>query len=564
MKSKTFDIVLCAAVAALLSFAPMGHSEAQMKSFGVSDGEQKSSKQSASKNRSLEELRVGSRVSGRLSQMSHVLPEDGSYIDRYRISAQPGVGVVVDMMSSDFDTYLIVQDLQGNWITTGDDVLGATDSRVFFEMPRSGEAWVLANSFSSGATGDYEIEVLDASNAPIPGLPTPRTARVGAETDGRLTSDSPEIHDGTRADMYMVEPNGAPMLEIEMSSRDFAPYIIVFSVSGEVIGQVSSSGPGDTASIRFSNSGNVPVYVMANQVQEATGSYRLRVRADKGPEMPQGNDPSEKYALVVGIADYPDGVGDLDLVANDVDAFVEMLVDDLGYDRDYVYVLEDHHATRDNILDGMSEFLGRAGPNGTAMFYYSGHGTQTQGNVALTEPIDVEEDGVDEAFVAYDKLIIDDEIGFALRLLDAGHITAFVDSCHSGTAVRDGVNQTKFIKAEEAKSMMPQRYLTDEFDLDQMKAEGHDLSTLDERIAYYASSLHDELSWVAGGVGMSVYTFFLTETMPSFLDRTMSSLDRYMSPRVVEYSRNNFGSVQTPNAEGNVRQFSIGEQMGIE
>jgi hypothetical protein len=184
--------------------------------------------------------------------------------------------------------------------------------------------------------------------------------------------------------------------------------------------------------------------------------------------------------------------------------------------------------------------------------------------VSLTEPIDIEEDGVDEALVAYDKLIIDDEVGFALRLLDAGHITAFVDSCHAGTAVRDGVNQTKFIKAEEAKSMMPQRYLTDEFDLGRMKAEGHDLSTLDERVAYYASSLHDELSWTAGDVDMSVYTFFLTETMPSFLERTMSGLDRYMSPRVVEYSRNNFGSVQTPNAEGNISRVSLGEQVGIE
>jgi hypothetical protein len=468
------------------------------------------------------------------------------------------------MISGDFDTFLIVQDLQGNWITTGDDVLGATDSRVFFEMPRSGAAWVLANSYSSGATGDYEIEVLDASNAPIPGLPSPTTARIGAETEGRITSDSPEIYDGTRANMYLVEPDGAPMLEIEMASRDFAPYIIVFSVSGDVIGQASSSGAGDTASIRFPVSADAPVYFMANQVQEATGSYRVRVRADKGPEMPQGNDPGEKYAMVVGLADYPDGVGDLALVANDVDAFVEMLVDDLGYDRDYVYVLEDHHATRDNILDGMSEFLGRAGPDGTAMFYFSGHGTQAQANVSLTEPIDIEEDGVDEALVAYDKLIIDDEVGFALRLLDAGHITAFVDSCHAGTAVRDGVNQTKFIKAEEAKSMMPQRYLTDEFDLGRMKAEGHDLSTLDERVAYYASSLHDELSWTAGDVDMSVYTFFLTETMPSFLERTMSGLDRYMSPRVVEYSRNNFGSVQTPNAEGNISRVSLGEQVGIE
>jgi hypothetical protein len=548
----------------LLLFASIEDSDAQMKSFGASDGGQKAPKQSASKSRSSDELRVGSRVSGSLTQMSNVLPEDGSFVDRYRISGLPGAGVVVDMISGDFDTFLIVQDLQGNWITTGDDVLGATDSRVFFEMPRSGAAWVLANSYSSGATGDYEIEVLDASNAPIPGLPSPTTARIGAETEGRITSDSPEIYDGTRANMYLVEPDGAPMLEIEMASRDFAPYIIVFSVSGDVIGQASSSGAGDTASIRFPVSADAPVYFMANQVQEATGSYRVRVRADKGPEMPQGNDPGEKYAMVVGLADYPDGVGDLALVANDVDAFVEMLVDDLGYDRDYVYVLEDHHATRDNILDGMSEFLGRAGPDGTAMFYFSGHGTQAQANVSLTEPIDIEEDGVDEALVAYDKLIIDDEVGFALRLLDAGHITAFVDSCHAGTAVRDGVNQTKFIKAEEAKSMMPQRYLTDEFDLGRMKAEGHDLSTLDERVAYYASSLHDELSWTAGDVDMSVYTFFLTETMPSFLERTMSGLDRYMSPRVVEYSRNNFGSVQTPNAEGNISRVSLGEQVGIE
>jgi hypothetical protein len=550
-------------MASMLILISIQHSRAQTKDFAVAQAE-KATKQSTAKNRSFPEIRIGSRVTGALDEGSDVLPEDSSYIDRYRLIATPGSGVVVDMASEDFDTFLIAQDLQGNWLTTGDDAFGATDSRIFLRIPSSGEAWILANSYSAGSTGSYELAVVDAADAEIPGIPSPSPAAVDTEFSGRLTQDSEEIYDGTRADTYRVEPEEQTTFQIEMSSSSFASYIMIVDLLGDVVAQASSSGPGDTANLVFDADGGAPFFLLANQVEAATGPYRVRISPDKGPEMPKGNDPDGRYAMVVGIADYPDGVGDLALVARDVEVFEAMLVDELGYDRDYIYVLEDHHATRDNVLNGISEFLGRAGPDGTAAFYFSGHGTQAQGNVSLTEPIDIEEDGVDEAFVAYDKLIIDDEVGFALRLLDAGHITAFVDSCHAGTAVRDGVNQTKFIKAEDAKSMMPTRYLTDAFDLNEMKADGHDFSTLDDRIAYYASSMHDELSWTAGDVNMSIYTFFLTETMPRFLGRSMADLDRYMSPRVVEYSRNNFGSVQTPNAEGNINRYSLAEQLGLQ
>src|SRR5690606_21033731 len=126
------------------------------------------------------------------------------------------------------------------------------------------------------------------------------------------------------------------------------------------------------------------------------GEYRISVRRTEPLEFSSGGDPSDRYALLVGVADYPGQENDLPAVAGDVRRMRDLLVNHFGFSEANIVVLEDDRATRENIVAAFTQHLAKAGGGGTALFYYSGHGTQLPENIALTGVLDPEQDGVDE------------------------------------------------------------------------------------------------------------------------------------------------------------------------
>ena len=66
------------------------------------------------------------------------------------------------------------------------------------------------------------------------------------------------------------------------------------------------------------------------------------------------------------------------MVAADVDTMINLLTDRFGFMDDNILVLRDEQATRENVLNTALIHLGQAGAGGTALLYYSGHGTQRE------------------------------------------------------------------------------------------------------------------------------------------------------------------------------------------
>ena len=88
---------------------------------------------------------------------------DGSYADGYLFWAEEDDTVVIDMQSSDFDTYLLIRGPAG-MDEHNDDYEGSTDSRIAFRCRQSGHYQLIASTYSPGATGDYSISFdLDAN-----------------------------------------------------------------------------------------------------------------------------------------------------------------------------------------------------------------------------------------------------------------------------------------------------------------------------------------------------------------------------------------------------------------
>lgn len=150
------------------------------------------------------------------------------------------------------------------------------------------------------------------------------------------------------------------------------------------------------------------------------------------------------YALLVGIDEYQSPVTPLHGCVADIEAmhtFLASRVGGQGYQLDAV-VLRNGQAKRQAVIENFLKHLGQAGPEDTALFYYSGHGSQAR---TAPEFFHLEPDRLDETLVCYDSRmygnydLADKEISkliFEVAKKDP-HIVVILDSCHSGSATRN-------------------------------------------------------------------------------------------------------------------------------
>ena len=154
-----------------------------------------------------------------------------------------------------------------------------------------------------------------------------------------------------------------------------------------------------------------------------------------------------KVALLVGINDYPRGVGPLKGCVNDVFMQRELLIHRFGFKPKDIHLLLDKDATREGMLAAFEEYLiKQIKPGDVAVYHYSGHGSR----VFDPNPIVTGTRGGDSlngTFVPIDGTFSKDEpgpvkdiMGHTLYLLMSAvpteNFTAVLDSCFSGGAKR--------------------------------------------------------------------------------------------------------------------------------
>lgn len=165
---------------------------------------------------------------------------------------------------------------------------------------------------------------------------------------------------------------------------------------------------------------------------------------------------SQRYALLVGITDYPNCRPEDQLrgCVNDALAWQTLLTSRFGFPPEHVRML--HNPGRQAILEAFeSHLIARAGPGDLIVFAFSGHGSYTW-DLEGDEP-----DGFDETLVPSDayrdptrepRHITDDEI-FELnarlkqKISGVGFVVFIVDACHSGSITR-GVGRARFLDPE--------------------------------------------------------------------------------------------------------------------
>jgi hypothetical protein len=159
---------------------------------------------------------------------------------------------------------------------------------------------------------------------------------------------------------------------------------------------------------------------------------------------------AEKRALLVGVTQLQNIPQNYWLhgPANDVAALRDLLIERYGFAPQNITLLTGADATRANIQAAFKHTLiAPSTPDGLALFFFSGHGTQVK------DENGDEADGLDEALVPYDarnaasSLLVDDDLGAWLARVRARQTVVILDACHSGTGTR-GVARAKSLAPE--------------------------------------------------------------------------------------------------------------------
>jgi serine protease Do len=229
----------------------------------------------------------GPAVKGVLGDESNVLEFDGSFFNAYTFRANAGQRLTIDMVSNEIDAYLILLDPNGRDIAQNDDGGGGTNARLMTVVPATGTYTVLANSYSSGEAGEYELRVATATPASPqsgPSQPTPTPSQQGdiiLQEENELGSNSQVLpSDGSLYQEHPFEGTAGQTVVITMESQDFDTYLILIGPDEQVVAQNDDISPDNLNSSITVTLPTTGTYRAIANAYDSTGrgSYRITVR----------------------------------------------------------------------------------------------------------------------------------------------------------------------------------------------------------------------------------------------------------------------------------------------
>ena len=229
-------------------------------------------------------IRVGEAIAGALEDTDGTR-SDERFVDGYRFSGRLGEGVVIDLESAQFDTYLFVLAPTGEVIRENDDVsLESSNSRVALALPYDGEYRVLVTSYEPNS-GDYRLALSRLSADPVIDLPL----AVGEAVEGELAAgDGSWVPRQTYADGYSFEASRGQRVVLDLTSGSLDSYLLLLGPDGIPIAENDDVGDqlDSRITVRLPGDGLYRAIVTSYSLSEGAYTLSLRTLADT-PVEPQ-------------------------------------------------------------------------------------------------------------------------------------------------------------------------------------------------------------------------------------------------------------------------------------
>ena len=198
-------------------------------------------------------IELGETVSGRFS--SEVAE---AY---YTFTGSAGQIVTFSLQSADVDTYLILQDGEGNVIAENDDSAGTLNSRIGpFQLTEDAEYVIIASTYSyivvgEYATGRYELSTEES---------VPTTVEYGELVEGQLSLDN-----GQLSATYAFEGVAGDVVTLDLDTFSYALYVQILGPNG-TINQSTGGGSALLGPVILSDNGLYVVIVNSYDLYEAS------------------------------------------------------------------------------------------------------------------------------------------------------------------------------------------------------------------------------------------------------------------------------------------------------
>jgi S1-C subfamily serine protease len=178
----------------------------------------------------------GNAIAAVLNASDNTLP-DGSYYKAYQFQGEAGQSVVIEMRGNGIDPYLVLFDSTGRKIAEDDDGGGGKNARIAVTLPSTGRYTLYANSYEVGQTGSFTIAGRLSNNFTSQSNIAPTDdRRIILQKDGILGTQSRVFaRDGSLFDAFSFNGRAGQVVQIELVSSDFHPYLVLFAPDSRVL-----------------------------------------------------------------------------------------------------------------------------------------------------------------------------------------------------------------------------------------------------------------------------------------------------------------------------------------
>ncbi|OIP75637.1 MAG: peptidase S1 [Oscillatoriales cyanobacterium CG2_30_44_21] len=177
----------------------------------------------------------GQAITSVLTASDNTLP-DGSYFKAYQFQGTAGQLVEIEMRGNGIDPYLVLFNAAGQKIAEDDDSAGDKNARIVTTLPTTGKYTIYANSYEVGQTGSFSLSSRLANH--LGSVPPRRLSdrQVILQEKGVLGLSSRILaRDGSRFDTFSFNGQAGQVIQIDLNSADFHPYLVLFSPNQQLV-----------------------------------------------------------------------------------------------------------------------------------------------------------------------------------------------------------------------------------------------------------------------------------------------------------------------------------------
>jgi len=237
--------------------------------------------------RAQQQIPIGSSVTGTLTASDPTLG-DGSHYKLFTFYGTAGQTVQIDLMSSDFDSYLYLRDQNGTEITHDDDSGGGLNARIIRTLSYTGTYQIVANTLRQGMYGAFTLRLqsVAAVSQPVITSITPNvvpapvgTIGLNQQVQNNLVAGG-TTYDGKPMHTYNFQCTAGQAIQMDIIS-DWDNYAIIFDPMGNNVAHDDDSGGGLNARITYTcpQTAIYRLAVTTYSASTATGLYTMKVQA---------------------------------------------------------------------------------------------------------------------------------------------------------------------------------------------------------------------------------------------------------------------------------------------